>query len=669
MPGEGGQHVVAGGLDPGLLFEFLAIFGFSIAALFVCNRLGIPAIVGYLAAGLLIGPFGLRLVTDTEMIARYAELGVILLLFTIGLEISFRELLEARRMLVLGGTLQLLLTGGAVAAASVLLGTSSTVAIVVGVIVAFSSTAIVMTALGERGETFSPHGRFLLSVLIFQDLAVVPIMLLLPLLAGGTPPSLQQVPLWLLEGALVIGGILVALRWGVPALLYHAARARSNEVFLFSVVGICVLAVYVSGLLGLSFAFGAFLAGLLIADSEFRHEALTLVLPFRDIFAGLFFISIGMLLDTAYLLANPLVVGGLALGIIAVKALFGTLSARAVGLPPCPVVISGLSLAHVGEFSFVIAGTAVSLGVLSGGLYQLFLDAAVLSMAASPFLIQASRRIGDRLAGTYPGRRGTPEPASVENHLVIVGFGLSGRKIAHVARQSGIAYTVIEANPETVRSELEAGEPIIFGDASHPGVLRGAGAHRARALVCVISDPGAVERIVRAARTLNPGLFIAVRVRYASEVEVLRAGGADEVVAEEFEALIELVARVLSVYTVPFDEIEEYVERVRADGYAMFRSLRAPAGAGVDIKGQLYDLDIRTYRVAPGSPIADLRLDRSGLRERYGATVLAVRRGETTITNPPGDQVLLPGDVVVLIGDPAGLSGAGAPFSGAGEGQ
>ncbi len=596
------------------------------------------------------------------MIGRYAELGVILLLFTIGLEISFRELLTARRMLVLGGALQLLLTGGAVIAAALLLGQEVSDAIVFGVMIAISSTTIVMSALQERGETGSLHGRFLLAVLIFQDLAVVPVMLLLPLLAGGAPPALEAVPLALVQGAVVIVAILVSLRWGVPALLYHAARARSNEVFLFSVVGICVLAVYVSGVLGLSFAFGAFLAGLLIADSEFRHEALTLVLPFRDIFAGLFFVSIGMLLEIDYLLAQPLLVGGLTLGIIAVKIVFGMLSARGLGMPICPVVIGGFSLAHVGEFSFVIATTALSLGVLSAGAYQLFLNAAVLSMAAAPFLIQASRGIGDRLAGAVP-QRGAPETTPLSDHLVIVGYGLSGRKIARIARESGIAYTVIEANAETVRRELAAGEPIFFGDAAHAGVLRCAGADRARALVCVISDPGAVARIARAARALNPGVFIAVRVRYAGEVETLRANGADEVIAEEFEALIELVARVLSVYMVPFDEIEGYVERVRADGYAMFRSLRAPAGASVDVKGRLYDLDIRTYRVSPGSPIAHARLDESGLRDHFGATVLAIRREGATITNPAGEEVLRPGDVAVLIGSPTELAGVGARFS------
>ena len=531
--------MVAGSLDPGILFEFLVIFGFSIAALFVCNRLRIPGIVGYLAAGLLIGPSGLRLVTDTEMIGRYAELGVILLLFTIGLEISFRELLTARRMLVVGGALQLLLTGGAVFGVALLLGLDPSVAVVFGMMIALSSTTIVMSALDSRGETGSPHGRFLLSVLIFQDLAVVPFMLLLPLLAGEAPLAPGQVPLTLLLGGLVLVVILVSLRWVVPALLYHAARVRSSEVFLFSVIGVCVLTVYVSGMLGLSFAFGAFLAGLLIADSEFRHEALTLVLPFRDIFAGLFFVSIGMLLETEYLLAQPLLVGGLTLGIIVVKALFGMLSARGLGLPICPVVIGGLSLAHVGEFSFVIATTALTLGVLPAGAYQLFLNAAVLSMAAAPFLIQLGRAVGDRLAVAVPQRGGEAEPRLVSDHLVIVGYGLSGRNMARIARESGIDYTVIEANPETVRHELAAGEPIFFGDAAHAGVLRSAGADRARALVCVISDPGAVARIVRAARALNPGLFIACRVRYAAEVEALRENGADEVIAEEFEALIE----------------------------------------------------------------------------------------------------------------------------------
>lgn len=643
------------------------IVGFSIAALFVCTRLKIPGIVGYLVSGLLIGPYGLGLVTDTAMIGQYAELGVILLLFSIGLEISFRELLTARRMLVLGGALQVLLTAGAVVWASSLVGVSFPIALVLGMMVAISSTTIVMSALDAQGETGSPHGRFLISVLIFQDLAVVPFMLLLPLLGGETPPSPAVIPLWLLQGGLVMIVILVSLRWVAPALLYHAARTRSQEVFLFAILGIGVVAVYVAGKLGLSFAVGAFLAGLLIADSEYRHEALTLVLPFRDVFAGLFFVSIGMLLDIEYLLANPALVGGLTVGVLALKVLTGMLSARALRLPARPVAISGLSLAHIGEFSFVIGTTALGIGVLDAGTYQLFLNAAVLSMAAAPFMIQFGRILGDRVAGTGPLRRGTPEQKVFADHLVIVGYGLSGREIARIARESGIGYTVIEANPETVRRELAAGEPIFFGDACHPGILQCAGADRARALVCVISDPGAVVRVVRAARALNPGLFIAVRVRYAAEVDALRESGADEVIAEEFEALIELVARVLSVYLVPFDEIEGYVERVRADGYAMFRALRAPAGTGVIATTRLHDLDIRTYRVEEGSPLEGLRLEESNLRGRHGATVLAIRRGDETLTNPAGDQALAAGDVVVLIGAPSDLSGVSPRFSGPGD--
>lgn len=647
-----------------MLFEFLAILGFSIAALFICHRLRVPGVVGYLVAGVLIGPAGLRLVDDLEAIGQYAELGVILLLFTIGLEISFGDLLRARRMLLLGGALQLLLTTAAVYAVGVLIGLSPSVAAVFGVMIALSSTTIVMSALGERGERNSPHGRFLLSILIFQDLAVVPIMLLLPALAGDALVGMDQLPLVLLRSGLILAAILISLRWGVPTLLYHAARVRSSEVFLFSVVAICVLTVYVSGVLGLSFAFGAFLAGLLIAGSEFRHETVTLVLPFRDLFAGLFFVSIGMLLELEYLVAQPLLVAGLTIGIVLVKAVPGLLSARALGLPARPVVIGGLSLAHVGEFSFVIANAALGLGLLTSGQYQPFLNAAVLSMAMAPFLIRLSCWLGDRLAWSVPQRGGEPEPTPLSGHLVIVGFGLSGQKISRIARESGIPYTIIETNPETVRRLQAEGEPIFFGDAAHAGVLECAGVDRARMLVCVISDPGAVARIVRAARAMNPDLFIAVRVRYATEIEILKDAGADEVIAQEFEALIELVTRVLSVYMVPFDEIEGFVDRIRADGYAMFRTLRASASGGVDVEGRLYDLDIRTYRIAPSSALAGLRLDRSGLRSEYGATVLAIRRGEATIPNPSGEEVLLPGDVVVLIGPPAALSGVGAPFTG-----
>jgi len=664
----GGVGLVAGALAPELLFEFLAIFGFSIAALFVCGRFHIPGVVGYLLAGLLIGPAGLGLVTDTEMISSYAELGVILLLFTIGLEISFRELLSSRRMFFVGGAVQLLATIGIVWEVARLVGLDPAESAVFGVMIALSSTAIVMSTLDARGETGSVHGRFLLAVLIFQDLAIVPIMLLLPVLSGQAPPGIEQLPLRLLQGALVLVGILVAVRWAVPTLLYHAARTRSSELFLFSVIAICVLTVYISGVLGLSFAFGAFLAGLLIADSEFRHQTIALILPFRDIFAGIFFVSIGMLLDITVLVEEFVLVGGLALGIIGVKVLTGMLSARALQLPFRTVVIGGFSLAHVGEFSFVIGTTAFTLGIIDPDTYQVFLNAAVLSMAAAPFLILLSRRLGDHLAAAASQRaRAPPGPAPIADHLVIVGFGLSGRKIARIARESGIEYTVIEANPETVRRERAAGEPIFFGDASLGAVLRSAGVETARTLICVISDPGAIVRIVRAARALNPGLFIAVRVRYATEIELILANGADEVVAEEFETLMELVSRLLSVYMVPFDEIERYVERLRADGYAMFRSLRAPAGARMDAKGRLFNLDIRTYRVAPGSALAGSRLEDSGLRGRFGATVLAIQRDGTTVSNPKGEDTLQAGDVVVLIGSPADLSGVGATFSGAAE--
>jgi len=536
-----------------LLNEIVIIFGLSIAILFICHRLRMPTIVGFLLTGILAGPYGLGLIKAVHEVEILAEVGVVLLLFTIGIEFSLGRLLQIKKSVLMGGSIQVLLTLLVTFVIARQLGQPIGESIFIGFLISLSSTAIVLKLIQERAEVDSPHGRITLGILIFQDIIIVPMILVTPLLAGATGDLGESVLVLIAKGIGIIGLVFVSAKWIVPQVLYQIARTRSRELFLLSVVVICLAVAWITSSAGLSLALGAFLAGLIISESEYSHHALGNILPFRDVFTSLFFISIGMLLDVGFLFRQPGTIVLMALGVLVLKSFIASFATVLLGFPLRTSILVGLALGQVGEFSFILSKTGVEHGLLAGNIYQMFLAVSVLSMVATPFIITLAPRLTDiilllplpkrLISGFYP----VPDikVEDKKHHLIIIGFGVNGRNVARAARVSGIPYAIIEMNPETVRSEQARGEPIYYGDSTQEAVLQHANIKDARIVVAAINDPTATRRITEIIRRLNPEVHLIVRTRYLQELKPLYELGADEVIPEEFETSVEIFTRVL----------------------------------------------------------------------------------------------------------------------------
>jgi len=659
-----------------VLTEIVIIFGLSLTVLFVCHRLRVPAIVGYLVTGALAGPQGLGFIKAVHEVETMAEIGVVMLLFSIGIEFSMKNLLRIKRAVLLGGSLQVLLTLGASFAVAREFGQPAGRSVFIGFLVCLSSTAIVLKLLQERAEIDSPHGRTTIGILIFQDIIIVPMLLLTPLLAGKTGSPGSSLLILLLKGVGVIFLVVLSARWVVPQLLFQIARTRSRELFLLGIIVICLGVAWLTYKIGLSLAFGAFLAGLIISESEYSHQAFSNILPLRDIFTSFFFVSIGMLLNVGFLFQHPGTIAVEAGGVLVVKVVMGAMAILFLGLPLRTSILGGMALAQIGEFSFVLSRQGVGYGLLPGDLYQFFLDVSVLTMAATPFILAASSPVADFFSrmplpgrlkrGLYPvpGMAEMNEAIHLDNHLIIIGFGVNGRNVARAARFSGIPYVVVELNPETVRTERGKGENIYYGDATQEAVLANAHIREARILVIVIPDAAATRRITALARRLNPDVHIITRTRFVEEVDPLYHLGADEVIPEEFETSVEIFSRVLGKYLVPKNEIGRLVAEVRADCYGLLRSPSRDTVSYSDLKSHIPDVEISTFRVNEESPVVGKTLSQIRLRKDYGVTLLAIRRDNQVRANPGGETKIHANDLLIVLGDPASVSGLGILFSG-----
>jgi CPA2 family monovalent cation:H+ antiporter-2 len=540
-----------------ILQDIVIIIGLAILVSFVFKLLRIPAIVGFLLTGILAGPYGLGLVKAVKEVEVMAEIGVILLLFTIGLEFSLQKLIRIKKVVLIGGTFQVLFAVVIVAAIGLVYGLTLPQSLFVGFLISLSSTAIVLKMLQERSDLDTPHGRNALGILLFQDVIVVPMMIIIPILGGATKLAEQNFWLIALQALLLIIIILVSARWIIPILLHQVALLRNRELFLLSIVFIAFAVAWITSQFGLSLALGAFLAGLIISESEYSHAAVSNVLPFHDLFMSFFFVSIGMLLDIKFFIANPWICLLLAVCLIIVKFFTAGIASILLRYPLRTAIIAGFALAQIGEFSFILSAVGREHNLITGNEFQIFLAVVVLSMILTPFIFSLSK-YAEKIASIIPLPK-TLKTGSANihkdvraneysDHLIIVGFGLNGRKLVRAAKVANLKYIIVDMNPDTVRTEQHSGEPIFFGDASQPEVLSKAGIERARIMAVVINDPAAALRITRLAKELNSKLYIIVRSRYLRGSEEFYRLGADEVVVEEFESSVRIFARVLMNY-------------------------------------------------------------------------------------------------------------------------
>jgi CPA2 family monovalent cation:H+ antiporter-2 len=648
--------------DYAVLGDLLVIFAVSTAVVFVFHQFRLPSIAGFLVAGALIGPHGLHLIPDASQVQVLAEIGIVLLLFTIGIEFSSVHFAAARRMLAVAAPVQV---GGVLLLAlivAVAAGLSYQQGIFWGFLLSLSSTAIVLKALSERGESDSYHGHATVAILIFQDLAVVPMMLITPILATPSGSALGSVFLTLMKAVVVVGLIVAAAWYIVPPLLQHIVRSRSRELFLLSIIVLCLGIAWLTSLGGLSLALGAFIAGLVIAESEYSHQALAEVLPFRDSFNSLFFVSIGVLMDPRVVLSHPLVVAGLLVAVILGKFLTGTGALLAAGAPPRSAILAGVALAQVGEFSFILAQVGQEAGLLTGDLYQLFLAVSVLSMVVTPFFMQWSPTLARRIEAMQRLRHWLPDRTAahvaqleghqvrIKDHVIILGYGLNGRNLARVLGETEIPYVALDLDGDTVRRESRHGVPIYYGDGANANVLRHMRIDDAKVLVVAISDPFTARRAVQVAKGLNPKLHVVVRTRYLRELEELHQLGADDVVPEEFETSIEIFALVLRTYNLPQEFVARKAEQVRREGYALLRRSEMPDLAHHLRGGTLTDVEVETCRIDEESPAAGKSLAELSVRPRAGASVIAWTRNQVTQSNPSEKVRLQAGDIVTLLG-------------------
>lgn len=641
------------------LKSLVIILFISAIIVFVLGRLKISSIVGFLIAGVIVGPHGAHLIEDVRDVELFAEIGVILLMFTIGLEFSLKNLLRLRRSVFGGGLLQTFLTTSVVVfLISFFFQHSLNIAIFEGFLVSLSSTAIVMKILQERSEIYSPHGRMSLGMLIFQDLCVVPFMLLIPVLAGNGG-GVQDITVTILRAFLVIGIVLFAANWGVPRILHEVVSTRSRELFVITIILLCLGTALITSTFGLSLALGAFLAGIIISESEYAAQAISDILPFKESFTGLFFISIGMLLNISFLRLNLWTITGIVLVIILLKIITSAVSSSISGQTLQNSIQTGFYLSQIGEFSFILAVAGKNHGLITEEIYQIFLSASILTMIVTPFVIMVSsptaiwlisRSLFNRLERMRRVEEKEGFPAKRTGHVIITGFGINGRNLARVLRESDIPYVVLEMNNNTVRKMKKMGEPIYYGDGTSREILHKLGIHSAKVLVVAISDASATRRIVQIARKENPELHIIVRTRYVAEIDHLTDSGANEVIPEEFETSVEIFSRVLHYYHTPRNVISDHIENVRKDCYSVLRGVELPKKELTERQELLKGMETETYLVRNTSWADGLSLRGLNLRVETGATIIAIKRTDNIHHNPPSDFILKAGDILLFIG-------------------
>lgn len=557
--------------DATLLRDVLVIFIVAVTVVALLRPLRVPPIAGFILSGAVVGPNAFGLVADVHQVEVLAEIGVVLLLFGIGLEISVDRLRRLWRPIVIGGTLQVGISIAAVTIVAILLGTPPGNAVFIGCVFAVSSTAIVLRGLQARQEVDAPHGQLALGVLLFQDLCVVPMLLVIPLLAGTSGSGLTLATGFAKSlGVLIV--VLASAWFIVPRVLHVVARTRQRDLFVLTVLVVCLGTAWLLSLVGISLALGAFLGGLIVAGSEYRHQATADVIPLREVLTSVFFISVGMLLDPRAIIENVGPVITLLAAILFGKFLIVIAAGAAMRVPARVSILAGASLAQIGEFSFILIAAARGTGLLQGEFIDEFYVAIILSMLITPVAIAmgphlaagvARVRVMSRVLGIRTAAELPEAFHQMRDHVIIAGYGLAGQELAMSLEDIGIPYVVVDLNTDNVRRASERVVPAYFGDVTSSEVLEHLGAARARELVIVINDPAATEQSIRAARQCAPKLYILARANYVADVEGLVRAGASEVISAELEVSAEITARLLSRHHVESEQVQTELARIR----------------------------------------------------------------------------------------------------------
>lgn len=630
------------------LRDLAVVLGASFPVLFVCRRLKIPQVVGFLVTGVAIGPHALGWVREARRVESIAEFGVALILLFVGLEFPIRRLKALGLTSLVGGTLQMALTAAGGYALARLWGSAPNQAVFFGLLVSVSSTAVVLPILKQRDELAAPYGRRFLAVALFQDLAVIPILLFLPALVSGSGPGAAVVAGRVVLAIAGVAVLVAVARRSAPRLLDAVARMGSRETFTGAVV-VLVLAMVAAGeKAGVSAAMGAFAAGIVLGESDHVHQVAATLAPLHDLLSSLFFVSVGMLLEPVFLATHPLEVGAGVVALVVIKTAAAFVALRVARTVPRTAARAALALANVGEFSFVLATTGVSLALLTGETQQIVVAATVGTLVLAPLLVAVGPALAVRLpeAVEDPGERAE---APRTRHIVVVGAGLNGTNVARVLHETGIRHVLVDIDPQRVADARQEGLDALRADATGVEGLGAAGVARALGVVVTIPDPDACRRVVRLCRMQAPTVRILVRTRYVKEVETLRRVGADEVIPEEFETSIELVARVLRLLHVPGNVVATQIRLLRDEAYRRLRDPQSSVAGGRRLAALVAAGTSELFLVLPdtagdGRLLSDLDLAAAHV------AVPAVLRDGVPLAPPPGDLRLAAGDTLVLVG-------------------
>ncbi|MCP5040926.1 MAG: hypothetical protein GY944_07830 [bacterium] len=641
------------------LFEVLVLLGLAAAGLALFERLKLPAIAGFLVLGAIAGPGVLGLVPEPERVRTLAEIGVVFLLFEIGLDLPLDRARKLWRGALIGGGLQVVLTVSVVYLAGVGLGMEKGPALVLGGLVAMSSTALVLRLLTDQGQLNSPHGQLTTSILLFQDLSIVPLLLLVPLLADNEKLSAASFAWTGLRLVAALGLVLFIVRFAVPRALDRMARLRSPDLFSLLALLIVLGSAFLAEELGLTLAVGAFLAGVAASSSPYANQLFSEVIPLRGVVLGIFFTAVGMLFEPMVMIEQaPLVIAILLAATLVKGTIIAAISALALGRGVGVGLLAGIALAQCGEFSFVLAEVAARANLLSEALHQAVLAASILSLLATPFLMRAAPELAEavegRFAGWFPPEDHTPRDAMCTDRagdherVIVIGYGPAGRTLAKLLRSQNRPYVVVDANATTVAQAGAKGEHIVFGDAARPAFLDRLDVATAKLVTVAISDPLATQRIVARVRAAAPRLPILARARYVHEVEPLEAVGATSVVAEEYEGSIELVRQALAHFDYHAGAIRSFTDALREEDYGVIRS--AP---GLELDPWLMDLlreEEHEWITVPEQFASEFTLAELDVRARTGVSVVAVDRGGAIDAVPSPTFAPRAGDRLLVLG-------------------
>lgn len=634
----------------------------------LARRLGLPTIVGYLAAGVAIGPFTPGFVGDIETISQLAELGVIFLMFGVGLHFSFRDLWMVRDTAIPGAIGQMLIATGLGFGLTQLWGWSVPAGLVLGVAISIASTVVLLRGLMDQGLFNTTHGQVAVGWLVLEDLATVVILVLMPALfarSGGNP--WLTVGSTLLSSAVFVGLMLFAGARLAPWLLTQIARTRSRELFILTVVAIALgTAVGSAELFGVSLALGAFLAGVVLGESTISHQVGAEVLPFRETFAVLFFVSVGMLVNLNYLLSNAGHVLALTTLIVLGKFAFTIILGLFFPRPARTALVVAAGLSQIGEFSFIVGQAGVSLNILTQEQYSLILAGALLSIMVNPLMFRAIPHVESLLKGIRPlwqllDRHGpTPHPPTekLTNHVIVVGYGRVGEHIVTVLGYLGVPRLIVELDASRLTEFEQQGVPTLFGDAANSEILTHTGLERARALVVTVPDETAAEIIVVSAHQLAPHLPIIARAATRSGVERLVKLGARDVIHPELEGGLEILRHTLLALGYPLLEVQHYADAVRRDQYDPVILTHEEHWILDRLLHTVQGMEIAWVLLNCASPVAGQTLAEANIRVRTEASVIAILRNQHIIANPKSATVLCPGDIVGLIGETAHIDEA-----------